>query len=381
MLLQISKNTLKFILKIFSRFIPINHNLLVYFDNNYTGSNLYFLDKTFLAKKINVDSIKKLSNNNTDEEKTQIFRHKIKHIQNFIKNYYYLNRAKTILITSGLMSYKLKKKQIVINLWHGVGPKSFKEINGVVNVKTRYKEYYDFIISPSRTSCLILEHFFQSNIGKFLITGYPRNDLLLKPLCNVNDFRDYISNKEINYLYAPTWRSCKTKDCFPFTSENLREFDDFLDEKKINFIWKEHKNSNSQRFKGQYKNIKFLNDRYFQEKKIDFYNFVGFCDVLVTDFSSIYVDFLLTNKPIIFFVYDFDDYNFEPGIMFENINRWFPGEITYNLKDLKKAINRQINKDEFNNYRDVLKNDLHRYKDNRSTIRFINELNKILKEK
>jgi CDP-glycerol glycerophosphotransferase (TagB/SpsB family) len=62
--------------------------------------------------------------------------------------------------------------------------------------------------------------------------------------------------------------------------------------------------------------------------------------MLITDYSSIYVDLLLLNKPIGFFISDFEKYKESRGFTFKKPLDYMPGEIIFNMKDLITFINK-----------------------------------------
>ena len=59
-------------------------------------------------------------------------------------------------------------------------------------------------------------------------------------------------------------------------------------------------------------------------------------DALITDYSSVYFDYLLLDKPIGFVVDDLDDYRQNRGFLLEPVGRWMPGTRIEALKDLKE---------------------------------------------
>ena len=61
-------------------------------------------------------------------------------------------------------------------------------------------------------------------------------------------------------------------------------------------------------------------------------------DILLTDFSSIYVDFLLLDRPIGFVLEDFDSYSNSRGFVFDSPLEYMPGEPISSLEDLKKFL-------------------------------------------
>ena len=66
-----------------------------------------------------------------------------------------------------------------------------------------------------------------------------------------------------------------------------------------------------------FSNIKFIDDRFFIENRISSYEMIGGCDALLTDYSSIYSDYLLCDKPIGLIWQDIDEYSKNPGLIKE----------------------------------------------------------------
>jgi len=66
----------------------------------------------------------------------------------------------------------------------------------------------------------------------------------------------------------------------------------------------------------------------------DIYPLFTKVDLLITDYSSIFFDFLLTDKPVLFYPYDKDDYLTKDRSMYDEYNSVTPGHKAYNFKDL-----------------------------------------------
>ncbi|MDV3425914.1 MAG: CDP-glycerol glycerophosphotransferase family protein [Bacillota bacterium] len=87
------------------------------------------------------------------------------------------------------------------------------------------------------------------------------------------------------------------------------------------------------------KNINKLTERVINLKpESDVYNFLSLADVLITDYSSVYFDFLLLNKPVIFYCFDLDYYqNGDRGFLYDYAS-FTPGEKADTIEDLYSAI-------------------------------------------
>ena len=80
-------------------------------------------------------------------------------------------------------------------------------------------------------------------------------------------------------------------------------------------------------------NIKFIDDAFFREKNISSYEFVGSCDALITDYSSIYFDYLLCDKPVAVIWEDIEEYRENPGFAMDPDFYMKGAEKIYNISD------------------------------------------------
>jgi CDP-glycerol glycerophosphotransferase (TagB/SpsB family) len=152
-------------------------------------------------------------------------------------------------------------------------------------------------------------------------------------------------------------------------------FNKFLNDNDILFLLKLHpyeekffyniyKSSNI-------KNLRFITNNLLDQHKIDLYKIVNSTDLLITDYSSVYFDYLLTNKPILFTPTDLDSYSSSRGLLVEDYDFWTPGLKAFNLDEFMRLSIISVEKDPFKLKRKQLKNEIHRYADGMSTDRFI----------
>ncbi|MCY7834258.1 CDP-glycerol glycerophosphotransferase family protein, partial [Bacillus spizizenii] len=167
--------------------------------------------------------------------------------------------------------------------------------------------------------------------------GYPRIDLTLNT--NPEEFKSYlkdlsllISNDKQTILYAPTWKGnsvSKVKnDVFQIISDM-----NYLEEKigsDYNVLIKVHPFLYSEASKVSELKGKLIPDF------IDTNQLLSTVDILITDYSSIFFDFLVTDRPILFYMWDADDYNKQRGKYINNED--LPGPVLYNVRELVEAI-------------------------------------------
>lgn len=228
----------------------------------------------------------------------------------------YLTSAKYLINDSTFPYYFIKKEdQIYVNIWHGTPLKSMgKDVNARIgdhkNVQRNFLHTSYLINSNKYTSEVLLKSHDIYTIynGYIANIGYPSVDLLfhtnkknLKDLLRVNDDEKIV-------LYAPTWRGKS-----PFDVENrLNEI--FNDIENIN----NNLPSNYRLFlKLHTYTMEFINpelEKLAIPEHLEINEMLSITDVLITDYSSVFFEFLSTKRPILFFCYDKNEYIKERGL-------------------------------------------------------------------
>ena len=235
-----------------------------------------------------------------------------------------------------------------VNLWHG---SPLKTIDRDIKVKNNafylgnhsweMKRYLVRMIMPEWfvVSDLMIatsekvKGYFNSAFGckKIVITGYPRNDIITNStlyakylIFEHNIIKSIKTEKTI--LYAPTFRDTNRFD--RKTPIEWRDLNNLLKKNDTTFLIKLHRFDYSLAIKENFSNIKVLNN------ESDIYPLFPKVDLLITDYSSIFFDFLLTDKPVLFYPYDKDDYLTKDRSMYDEYNSVTPGHKAYNFKDL-----------------------------------------------
>lgn len=81
-------------------------------------------------------------------------------------------------------------------------------------------------------------------------------------------------------------------------------------------------------------NIRFIDEEFFEKNGISSYEFVASCDAMITDYSSIYFDYTLCDRPIAAVWEDLEEYKQKPGLI-DNYEFYMSGaEKLYNIDDL-----------------------------------------------
>lgn len=205
--------------------------------------------------------------------------------------------------------------------------------------------------------------------------------------CDKTNILSHIINQENsenkNIFYIPTFKSGyngrlegKDRNSNPF---GIDEFDmkllsKFLIENKFNLIVKLHP-FEEQLYKVRFeklnlKNIYFLSNDFLEKSNLDLYNCLNESDLLITDYSSVYFDYLVTYKPILFINVDEEMYKKERGFLLEPYEFWTPGPKVKTQGDLFKEILNLINDESYYmKERLNLLNIIHKYNDGSSSKR------------
>ena len=224
-------------------------------------------------------------------------------------------------------------------------------------------------ISTSKIYQDIISKSFDLSLENVLITGQPRCDLLFKKV-NLSQIFSLPSDLDKLILWLPTYRSSivgdkrvdgNFKESLPVLSdEDLFTLNSHLKSQNYYLIIKLHVMDilNEVDFK-QYSNIRVVTNYEFISLNISLYELLGNIDLLLTDFSSVYIDFLLTLKPVGFLFNDLDNYKSSRGFVFENYKEFMPGVKMNNLNSLLSFLDDVFHNDVYEEKRFKLQNILH----------------------
>ena len=251
-----------------------------------------------------------------------------------------LRKARCVFITHGkgdVLPIKFSKKTKLIFTWHGnpikkVGFDSPTLKNNRYDTKILdiLSKEISYIVVSSEDEKRKMETSYRVPLERIIVTGYARHDFL----CNrteeeINLFKEKLGlSKDIKniILYGPTFREEKIAK-MPFSKTNMIELDNFLKETNSILIFKAHPGVT------EIATID-LNNIIIPDSYLDPQELLLASDVLISDYSSIMFDFLLTgNKPIISFPYDLEFYKEERGLYYDYL-KFIPAPIVYNIPDL-----------------------------------------------
>ena len=168
---------------------------------------------------------------------------------------------------------------------------------------------------------------------------------------------------------------------FNYSDYDVEKIDEFLEENNIYIVTKVHFEGNKLYKQEDFKlskRIIFLNTEIMNEHLCTTYHIMDVFDGLITDYSSIYVDYLLLNKPIIFSCPDIEKYKEDRGFIVYDPTLLMPGAIVKTQAQLLKNLSLIIeNHDTYKDKRKEMMPFFHNHLDGNSSKRLLEEILKI----
>ncbi|RTE86838.1 MULTISPECIES: CDP-glycerol glycerophosphotransferase family protein [Gammaproteobacteria] len=269
-----------------------------------------------------------------------------------------LMRAKCVVLDheyQGTLFNIIREKRPCIQLYHGLpykflaGNRHFEHINDFAFVSS--SEYFNQHIFPQLF-----------NAQAYLTIGYPRNDVFLQA---AND-RCWLNTPESQpqhiiestgkiWVYMPTYRDDGTFN-MPFSLSKMQalceqlnrslilKFHPFVAEQVIQEFGLQNAECNIVSLP-HYPNI------YLYPTRMNIYPWLADTEVLITDYSSVAFDFLLADKPMVFFQYDHHQYYQNRGKFTFPTDEFAAGHEVYKERELFEALT-QITEQNADTYKD-----------------------------
>ena len=220
--------------------------------------------------------------------------------------------AKYLINDNTFMPFFIKKEgQVYLNTWHGtplktLGKKIKADAHAIGNPQKNFVGA-DYITFPNEhTRDAIIEDYMISNIsrGSYIMSGYPRNEIFFdKDRAELIRESLELCDKRL-YAYMPTFRGTAAKGGTPkntyYLNYYLFELDERLADDEIFYVNLHPVATKDVNFKN-FKHIRPFPAGY------ETYDFLNACDVLVSDYSSVFFDYACSGKKVVLFTYDKKD--------------------------------------------------------------------------
>ncbi|MDP9821756.1 CDP-glycerol glycerophosphotransferase family protein [Nocardioides massiliensis] len=233
-------------------------------------------------------------------------------------------RAEAVFFTHGLYgSPRPTRRKPLVNLWHGDGPKATRPGNGAGSLIPS-----TWLVAGTRLFGELKAAAFELSPDQLLVTGNPRTDQLWRParpdaLGSLGIEADFV-------LWMPTFRATRQESGLRAWSEGelgagVQEVTPLLAalrERGMQLVVKPHPlDAEDRRAAG----VVAVSDADLARAGVPLYALLGASSGLVTDYSSVWVDYLLLDRPIAFLVPDRQVYG--RALVPADVLDWLPGEL------------------------------------------------------
>ncbi|MBM0065897.1 CDP-glycerol glycerophosphotransferase family protein [Alkalicoccobacillus gibsonii] len=351
-MLQILKVATTSVLYFLSYLIPVKKNIWVFgswFGERYSDNTRYLYEYI----KENEEFIEVIWITHSNEIREEIIRNGGKaYLINSFMGYWSCSRAKYALLSTGIYDvtwYALGTTKKV-QLWHGYPTKKvcFDHIKS-----SKYNSYLLNSLKKFRdrifpTSCSTDIAFVSSDYAKKIrmssfrlkydqvfVDGTPRADIINGHLSSeyITNLKSKHTNEKI-IAYFPTHRGEGEGNLNVIEFLNLVKLNEYLKMNSIIFLMKMHFYHSDTTINQKLSNIIFL------EPEIDINFTLPSVDLLITDYSSVFWDFLSLDKPMIFAPFDLDEYLLEDRSFHGDYLSFTPGPKVYNYEQLIKELDK-----------------------------------------
>jgi len=317
-----------------------------------------------------------------------------------IKGFWYSMRAGCVIFSSGVSDVNkfVIDKAKRVQLWHGVPLKKlcydnklhygklYKNLKKLKNTILPFMakiKNYNLCIALSEEGKINISSAFRLDKHRISIAGHPRNDALFDPIwlihnkCNfLCTIRNKVNFKYV-FTYVPTWRKNNKVDLFSKYNFQISILSKILERLNAIFIAKAHHATHQFNLSNNIdisQRIYFLSD----DEMPDIYPLLKETDILITDYSSVYVDYLLLNRPIIFAPFDINEYLSEDREFYYDYNEITPGPKAKDWPEVFKIMQDVIKEDSWKRQRESVCKRLNKFTDNKNSERVFNTIQKEL---
>lgn len=240
-----------------------------------------------------------------------------------------------------------RPEQHFIELWHGCGYKGRQP--GEQRVIR-----FDFCVTTGPKYAKELTTHYLCTPDKLKALGYPRNDWFRTSRTDAAAFADRIRREkhaDTLIIWMPTFRKSRVERIstetiigdtgLPLagTTAELRELDGYCRERGIVILIKTHVlQAEADIPYDELTNIVLADNEVLKAENVNLYELMAHTDGLLSDYSSVAVDYLLLDRPMGFILTDFDEYEKARSWCYDNVKDYMPGQHIYTADDLKKFL-------------------------------------------
>lgn len=278
--------------------------------------------------------------------------------RNSFKGIYHALTSKIFVFTHGISNINIwaARGAILVNLFHGLPLKKISKDDNKHKTSFWLKYIcpstqlpYHLQLSTTDYISGIFKHAFNLLPNACVNSVYPRNQFMYMTKDEIIDFlksvKDYTSLSFIRkirdydrvYIYMPTWRDSEV-DFIQRANFDCNKLNAALKKNNAIFIFKLHPYTKLDKADeiSKYSNLLFV------DSEVGLYPILPFTDVLVTDYSSVYLDYILMKeKSIMLFQYDIKEYIAKERDLYIDVTK-LPGLKYFSFDDMLSGIESNV---------------------------------------
>ncbi len=265
-----------------------------------------------------------------------------------------LIRSKFI-VTTDVLPITPHHDQEIIQLWHGLPGKKtgYEHPLGIRDLYLHMDRWTTDFVTTSELAIGAFVRQFMIHPRKFRLLGQPRNDGMLKNLESSKELLSGILGIDVEryehvLLYAPTYRYTSYMKDFEASVRAVkslftRKFQESLKKENALLVIKPHKLVADALASSidKTENTVILTDKPLQSALLTINDIMGAFDILITDYSSIFEDYILLDRPIVFYLPDREELERKSGFLLP-YKFFAPGEKPQTVNDLVNSVNSYI---------------------------------------
>ncbi len=251
-------------------------------------------------------------------------------------------RAPLVIHTHGAFGSRSGgRRKTFLNIWHGMPVKRLETGSEVGRNQT------DLTIATAPVHARHLAETWGIPIDRVRLTGLPRNDLLARPrpdmpvtLCELTGGRPLV-------VWLPTFRTTVVGNAytdgqdlataFQFADADPVSINELMARLGLHCLVKSHPLAPKPEV-AQLSNLTIWSNAEMEAADLTLYEILAPADLLVTDHSSVWIDFLLTQRPMVFAISDRHEYETGRGYYFDDLDALLPGPIVADVTALEVAV-------------------------------------------
>ena len=264
-----------------------------------------------------------------------------------------LATSKYIFLNDNFMpmaSLRFSPQTVITQLWHGEG--AFKKFGLLINLPGDIRQRavkagkkLSFVICTSENVKEIYAKAFGTDRDRVIPLGSPRLDYLLAGADREKLLEDFYSEfpscrgKKL-VLYAPTFRDNTEDDSAILSHIDADAFSEAAGDEYALLV-KLHPQVHSST----------PGSGVIDVTDLDTGNLAVISDILITDYSSVCMDFAVLDKPCIFYAYDLEKYEHDRSFCF-GYRDYVPGEVFADFGSVIQAVKNPRNAEKLRRFRD-----------------------------